>query len=104
MSVTNLRITAAQLLPRVHAAAANSSNVVFIPPPEKRSMAGMMQFRQVMLCLQEGTIVGKPKLTEHGFWEFRMERYAANQLFSLKVAAEVKGALVVKLYAIQSEK
>lgn len=103
MSVTNIRITASQLLPRIRSAAADSSNVVFVPPPQKRSMAGMMQFRQVMLCLQDGTIVGKPKLTEHGLWEFRMERYAANQLFSLKVAAEVKGVRVVKLYAIQEK-
>jgi hypothetical protein len=67
-------------------------------------MAGMMQYRQVLLCLQEGVIVGKPKLADNGFWEFRMERYAANQPFSLKVAASVDGARVVKLYAIQLEK
>lgn len=103
MTVSKLRITAGLLEPRVHSAAKSSSNVVFVPPPRKRSMAGMMLFHQVMCCLREGKIVGKPKLTEEGFWEFRMERYAANRLFSLKVAATVKGARVETLYAILSE-
>jgi hypothetical protein len=66
-------------------------------------MAGMMLFHQVMCCLREGSIVGKPKLTKDGYWEFRMERFAANRLYSLKVAASVNGARVVKLYAILSE-
>lgn len=103
MTTSKFRITANQLLPRVHSAAQSSSNVVFVPPPQKRSMAGMMLFHQVMSCLREGLIVGKPKLTEEGLWEFRMERFAANQWFALKVAASVNGARVVKLYAILSE-
>jgi len=103
MAVSKIRITAAHLESRVRSAAANSSNVVFIPPPEKRSMAGMMTFHQVMCCLREGNIVGKPKLTEEGLWEFRMERYGANRLYSLKVAAAVDGPRVTKIYAILSE-
>lgn len=104
MTVSRFRITAAMLQPRVREAAGMSANVVFVPPPDKRSMAGMMLFRSVLLCLQEGNIVGKPTKDEYGNWVFRMERYAANHLFQLKVAAEVDGARVVKLYAILTEK
>lgn len=103
MTVSPLRITALHLQARVHHAAKDSSNVVFIPPPRKRSMAGMMLFHQVMCCLREGTIVGKPKLTDEGFWEFRMERFAANRVYSVKVAAKVKGARVERLFAILTE-
>lgn len=100
MSVGKFTITASQLQPRVHTAAKNSANVVFIPPPEKNSMAGMMLFHEVMCCLREGTIVGKPKLTPEGYWEFKMERFACNRWFSIEVAALVKGAHVEKLFAL----
>ena len=103
MSVSKLRITAGLLQPRVHTAAKDSENVVFIPPTQKRSMAGMMRFQQALACLRKGSIVGKPKLTDEGLWEFQMERYAANRWFTIKVAAEVNGAHVVKLYAIFEE-
>lgn len=103
MTVSKFRITANQLQSRVRSAARNSANVVFIPPPRKRSIAGMMLFQQAMSCLREGVIVGKPKLTNEGLWEFRMERFAANRWFSLKVAVSVQGARVEKLYAILSE-
>lgn len=66
-------------------------------------MAGVMLFLQAIACLREGKIVGKPVLTEHGLWEFRMRRYAAHQWFSIKVAAAVDGAHVTKLYVILSE-
>lgn len=66
-------------------------------------MAGMMLFHQALSCLREGEIVGKPVLTDAGLWEFRMERYAANRIYSLKVAASVNGARVEKVYAILSE-
>lgn len=100
MSVGKFRITASQLQSRVHTAAKNSSNIVFVPRPEKRSIAGMMLFHEVLCCLREGTIVGKPKLTSEGYWEFRMERFAANRWFSIRVAAMVKGAHVEKLFAL----
>lgn len=63
-------------------------------------MAGMMLFHEVLCCLREGTIVGKPKLSAEGYWEFKMERFACNRLFSIKVAALVKGAQVEKLFAL----
>ena len=53
--------------------------------------------------MREGAIVGRPKLTIEGYWEFRMERFSANQWFSLKVAATVKGERVETLYALLSE-
>jgi hypothetical protein len=84
MAVSKLRIPASHLQARVRSAAANSSNVVFVPPPEKRSMAGMILFHQVLSCLREGNIVGKPRLTDAGLWEFRMERYAANRTYATK--------------------
>lgn len=103
MATSKFRITAGALQPRVNQAAANSSNVVFVPPPDKRSMAGMMQFHEVLCCLREGRIVGKPVFTEAGLWEFHMERFFANRLYRLKVAAATSGARVTRLYAILSE-
>ena len=87
MTVTKLRVTASRVLAAVREAAKSSSNVVFIPPPEKKSMAGMMTFLQAMKCLQSGSLVGKPKLNEHGDWELSMERYAANYLFKIRAIA-----------------
>jgi len=103
MAISKLRVTAAALQPRVHQAAANSSNIVFVPPPDKRSMAGMMQFHEVMCCLREGRIVGKPVFTEAGLWEFHMERFFANRHYRLKVAAATSATRVTRLYAILSE-
>jgi hypothetical protein len=72
---------------------------VFVPPLDKRSIAGMMTYQQALACLREGTIVGKPSLNEHGHWELELQRYAANRLFSLRVAAEHKGGKVTKIFA-----
>jgi hypothetical protein len=103
MGITRFRITAANLLPRIHEAAKSSSNVEFIPPPNKRSMAGMMQFKQALRCLQEGSIVGRPKVNDHGDWEFQMERFAANQWTVIDVAASVSGARVTRLYVLMEK-
>lgn len=103
MAITKLRVTADKLLPRVRDAAETSSNVVFIPPPNKRSMAGMMLFQQVLSCLREGAIVGKPVKNAHGDFEFHMERYAANQWVRYKVIASVSGARVTKIYVLTAE-
>ena len=92
MTVSKLRISASKLLPRVRETAKSSSNVVFIPPLEKRSMAGMMTFHQALICLQEGVIVGKPRQNDNGDWELFMERYAAHTSFILKVIAICDGA------------
>lgn len=100
MTVSKFRVTASQLESRVKAAAKDSANVVFVPPPEKKSMAGMMLWHQALACMRQGRIVGTPKQVQEGLWEFRMERFAANQLFELKVAARCRGATVEQLYAI----
>lgn len=63
-------------------------------------MAGMMTFRQALECLRSGKIVGEPTLNEHGHWELRMERYAANFLFSTRVVAICEGANVARLIVL----
>ncbi len=100
MTVSHIRITAGTLLPRIHEAAKSSSNVEFIPQPMKRSMAGMVNYLQALKCVQEGRIVGRPKLNEHGDWEFQMERYAANNMTTINVVASVDGARVTKIYVL----
>ena len=97
MSVTRMRVTASKLLPRIQEAAKSSSNVVFVPDLNRRSMAGLMTFHQAMSCLRLGKIVGKPTMNEHDHWELRMERYAANRTYSLRVIAECDGARVSRL-------
>lgn len=103
VATTSFRITADLLLPRVRDAAGNSSNVVFIPPPNKRSMAGMMLFKQALSCLRGGTIVGKPIKNTNGDFEFHMERFAANHWVRFKVIASVSGARVTKVYVLTAE-
>jgi hypothetical protein len=66
-------------------------------------MGGMMQFKQALKCLQEGQIVGKPRLNKHGDWEFQMERYAANQWTTFNVVAAVDGARVTKIYVLMEK-
>lgn len=102
MTVTKLRVSRRQLLARIREAAKSSSNVIFVPPLEKRSIAGMMTFHQAFSCLQEGTVVGNPVLNDRGDWELMMERYAANFLFKLKVIAMCDGAHISKLVVFPS--
>lgn len=68
-----------------------------IPPPDKRSMSGMMSFLQAMKCLQEGSIVGKPKLNENGDWELSLERLCANEWVTIKAIAVCAGARVTRI-------
>jgi hypothetical protein len=103
MAITKFRITANKLEPRVHEAAKNSSNVVFIPPPVKESLAGAMLFQQVMACVRKGKIRGKPRLAKENYWEFRMDRYSAGRWFSCNVAAEVNDSQVVRLIVFRED-
>lgn len=103
MKTTKLRISASKLLPRIREAAKSSSNVVFIPPLNKKSMAGMMTYRQALACLQSGVIVGKPMLDDHGHWEVWMERYAANLRFRTRVVAVCDGPRVAQLIVFPAE-
>ena len=57
-----------------------------------------MHYLQAQRCLQKGQIVGKPRLNEHGDWEFEMERFAANQWTKYRVVARVDGATVTRLF------
>lgn len=98
MSVTKIRVTAPRLQKAIRAAAKDSSKVAFIPPLEKRSMAGMMTFHQALMCLQHGDIVGKPVLNERGDWELSMQRFAANFMFEMRVVVSCKGANVDMIY------
>ena len=99
MAISNIRVTARTLQRCVHEAAKSSSNVVFIPEPDKGSMAGMMTFQQAMSCLRSGNVVGTPRINQHGHWEFQMQRFAANHLFSLRAIAECEGVRVSRLFA-----
>lgn len=100
VAVIKLRVTEKKLLAAVKAAASSSSNIVFLPPLEKRSMAGAMNFHQAIKCLRDGSIVGKPVLNEHGEWELTMERYAANQLLQIKIIAICDGASICQLIVL----
>lgn len=97
MSIERIRITAAKLLRYVRETARSSSNVVFVPPLEKRSMAGMMTFHQAFRCLQEGTLVGQPAQNARGDWELWLEYFSAGALFRLRVVAVCDGARVRQL-------
>lgn len=99
MSVSKIRLTARTLIPAMQKAAMNSSNVAFIPPLEKRSMAGMMTFMQALMCLQKGKPVGKPMCNEYGDWELTMRRFSANHDFELKVLVKCNGISIEKIYA-----
>ena len=93
MSLTPLRISSKKLLSRIREAAESSSNIVFVPPLERRSMAGMMNFHAALRCLQEGTMVGAPKQNANGDWDLWLERGS----FSTKVIASCRGARVSRI-------
>lgn len=99
-NITPIRITARALLPRVRDAAKLTSNIVFLPPLEMRSMAGAMTFRQVLNCLRSGQIVGKPILDEHGAWQFTMERNSAGYSLPVQVVAECSGVAITRLIVL----
>lgn len=99
MAVTNLRITAKALLRCIHDAAKSSSNVVFVPELDKKSMAGMMTYQQAMSCLRSGSFLGDPIQNSHGHWEATMQRYAASHMFTLSIAVECQGAIVTRIFA-----
>lgn len=94
---TRIRVSSRALLEKIRETASSSSNVVFIPEPEKRSMAGMMTFHQALQCVRAGKIVGEPVRNEYGDWELRMERYAANFNFTARIIAECDGAHVKRI-------
>lgn len=98
MNVAKLRITVGSLPRCLKEAAVSSSNVVFVPPIDKASMGGMMTYQQAMSCLRHGKIVGKPTRNVHGHWEFEMQRYAANHMFTLRVVAECNGPKMVRIF------
>ena len=66
MSVSKLRLTEKKLPAAIAKAAANSSNVVFVPPLEMKSMGGMMNYHIALKCLQEGVVVVRPHQNEFG--------------------------------------
>jgi hypothetical protein len=99
MAVSPFRITAKQLLPRIRQCA-KSQNVMFTPPLVRQSMAGMMTFHQSLKCLQEGSLIGKPKVDEHGNWLFRMERFAAGEAQIVHAVAIVNGVHVEKILVL----
>ena len=99
MSVTKIRISSAKLLSHIRAAAKSSENIIFIPPPDRKSMAGMMSFRRGMVCLQKGEIVGKPTRNAHGDWELKLSRPAAGKHDELRVIVECEGARILRIIA-----
>lgn len=101
--VVPLRITATKLQARVREAASQSSNVRFVPDIGTDSYGELLTFRQALMCLQKGKIVGKPTMNEHGDWMFRMERFSANQTVTFLVAATCVGARVERLTVLRDK-
>src|SRR5580700_3385570 len=100
MAVTDFRIPKDKLLAAIRIAAKDSSKLVFLPAIEKRAMAGMMTYRQVIKCLEEGRIGKGPKRNEHGHWALTLERYSAHRWLSIDVVAECEGATVRRIYIL----
>ena len=101
--VTKLRLTASRLEAAIQHAAKKSSIVVFVPPLAKRSMAGMMNFHQILMCLREGSVIGRPKKTEHGDWEVVMSRSPdLGDHNSIKAIAKCDGLKVIQIF-VQTE-
>lgn len=103
MTVTKLRVSGARLLKGIREAAKSSANLVFIPPPSKKSIAGMMTFLQTLACIREGAFSGTPRLNENGDWEFVMKRHAAGVVFMVKGVAVCDGARVGQVVILNAE-
>lgn len=103
MAVTKLRLTQSKLLAAIKHAAKSSSNIVFMPDVEKRSMAGLTTFKLLILILQQGEFHGKPKLNKHGDWELSMCRFGAKEWCVIDVIAQCDGPRVRRLIVLHGE-
>jgi len=63
-------------------------------------MAGMMTFRQVIQCLEDGEIGDGPRLNKHGHWVLTLRGYGANRWLTIDVVADCDGAHVRRLYVL----
>ena len=101
MTVHALRVSARLVVKRVRKIATrDAGQIIIIPPPHRRSMAGMMNFRQVIVCLEKGTVDSTPIRNQHGDWEFTMRRHAGRLWTVVRVAVTCEGARVSRVHAI----
>jgi len=98
-TVVAIRLSAARLQKHVRVAARDSSRVVFREPPDRRNLAGELTYRQVLRCLQEGQLIGKP-IMDNAFWQFQMRRHAAGLTVTVEAAALAAGARVEQIIVL----
>lgn len=101
--VVGIRLSAARLQKCVRAAANDSARVVFLEPPDRRNLAGELTYRQVLKCLQDGQLVGRPVLDEHAHWRFQMWRHAVGLTVFVDAAAKVSGARIEQIVVLGIE-
>lgn len=97
--VVAIRLSAAQLQRHVRVAARDSSRVVFREQPDRRNLAGELTYRQVLKCLQEGQVIGKPSM-ENDYWQFQMQRHSAGLTVTVEAAALAAGARVEQIIVL----
>lgn len=101
--VVGIRLTAGRLQKYVRAAARDPSRVYFKEPSDRRNLAGELTYRQVLKCLQEGRIIGKPVMDEHSSWRFGMLRHGAGLTVVVDVAALAASARIERLIVLGFE-
>lgn len=75
--------------------AKDSSKVFVVPHAKKRQEKHGISRRQIMNCLQKGTVTEGPFVNIHGNWQVNMTRVAAGEEITCTVAIEWERQLVV---------
>lgn len=81
--------------------AKDSNNVIIPDPPGIGEWQRIVNYRQVLLCIQEGNLAGKPEKDEHGNWRFLFKRYSAGICIHVTVVVVSK---LNKLYVVRVDK
>lgn len=86
-NVVPLGVNAQQMLKIVRETAANSENVFIPEPPTGGEWYRITNHRQVMLCLLEGELVGKPEQDDHGNPRCTLKRFSCGLCIWVTVSA-----------------
>ncbi len=81
--------------------ASDDSRVNIIAQLHEGPWRQLIDYRQIMLCLREGSLVQHPKVDEHGSTLFVLERYSAG--VTVQITAALTGEPGVKRTVVVTE-
>jgi hypothetical protein len=76
-NVTPLPLSKAAALRLLRDTASDDANVNIVASLHEGPWRHVLDYRQIMMCLRDGSLVQNPKIDELGNTAFRLERYSA---------------------------